>query len=330
MRVIAIEEHYAHPALRSTEALANLRKHPQLARIQDKLEDVGAGRIADMDEAGIDLQVLSHTVPGAEVLDRERAIPAARSANDDLAKTVSAHPDRFAGFAALPMRDPAAATSELQRAVAELGFRGAMVNGLIEGRFLDDPVFLPVLSKAAELGVPVYLHPSFPPEAVARTYYGGLEPVLADHLATAGWGWHSETAIHLLRLVVSGVFDRISRIAGHCGAFGGNDSLCFGPYRYRAHSGRRPAPAGRRLLPDQYFSDHQRVHDLSAAAVRTVGGGGRPVDLLGGLSIHRQRNRPCLARHRANEPKRPRETRARHGRTAAAVVMRFIKSSSKD
>jgi uncharacterized protein len=220
MRVIAIEEHYAHPALRSTEALANLRKHPQLARIQDKLEDVGAGRIADMDEAGIDLQVLSHTVPGAEVLDRERAIPAARSANDDLAKTVSAHPDRFAGFAALPMRDPAAATSELQRAVAELGFRGAMVNGLIEGRFLDDPVFLPVLSKAAELGVPVYLHPSFPPEAVARTYYGGLEPVLADHLATAGWGWHSETAIHLLRLVVSGVFDRIPElqvIVGHLG-----------------------------------------------------------------------------------------------------------------
>ncbi len=220
MRVIAIEEHYAHPALQSAEALANLRKHPQLARIQDKLLDVGAGRIADMDEAGIDLQVLSHTVPGAEVLDRERALPAARSANDSLAKTVSAHPDRFAGFAALPMRDPAAAASELQRAVAELGFRGAMVNGLIEGRFLDDPVFLPVLSKAAELGVPVYLHPSFPPEAVARTYYGGLEPVLADHLATAGWGWHSETAIHLLRLVVSGVFDRIPElqiIVGHLG-----------------------------------------------------------------------------------------------------------------
>jgi uncharacterized protein len=220
MRVIAIEEHYAHPALQSPEAMANLRQHPQLARIQDKLEDVGAGRLADMDAAGIDMQVLSHTVPGAEVLDPERAIPAAQTANDDLAKTVAAHPNRFAGFAALPMRDPDAAASELQRAVTELGFRGAMVNGLVDDRFLDDPAFLPVLSKAAELGVPVYLHPSFPPEGVARMYFGGLEPVLADHLATAGWGWHSETAIHLLRLVISGVFDRIPElqvIIGHLG-----------------------------------------------------------------------------------------------------------------
>lgn len=220
MRVIAIEEHYAHPALQSPEALANLRKHPQLSRIQAKLEDLGAGRIADMDSAGIDLQVLSHTVPGAEALEPAHAVSAARTANDDLAKTVAAHPDRFAGFAALPMRDSDAAASELERAVNELGFRGAMVNGLVEDRFLDDPAFLPVLEKAPELGVPLYLHPAFPPESVARTYYGGLEPVLADHLATAGWGWHSETAIHVLRLVVSGVFDRIPElqvIVGHMG-----------------------------------------------------------------------------------------------------------------
>ncbi|HEX2284340.1 MAG TPA: amidohydrolase family protein, partial [Mycobacterium sp.] len=122
MRVIAIEEHYAHPALQSPEALGNLRKHPQLARIQDKLEDVGAGRIADMDVAGIDVQVLSHTVPGAEVLEPDRAIPGARTANDDLAKIVAAHPDRFAAFAALPMRDPDSAASVLSRAVGELGF----------------------------------------------------------------------------------------------------------------------------------------------------------------------------------------------------------------
>jgi uncharacterized protein len=220
MRVIAIEEHYAHPALQSPAALANLRKHPQLSRIQDKLQDIGAGRIADMGSAGIDLQVLSHTVPGAEAVEPVRAITAARTANDDLAETVAAHPDRFAGFAALPMRDPVAAALELERAVNELGFRGAMVNGLVDGRFLDDPAFLPVLEKAAELGVPLYLHPSFPPESVARTYYSGLEPVLADHLATAGWGWHSETAIHLLRLVVSGVFDRIPElqvVVGHMG-----------------------------------------------------------------------------------------------------------------
>jgi uncharacterized protein len=220
MRVIAIEEHYAHPALQTPDALTRLRQHPRLSRIQEKLEDVGAGRIADMDAAGIDLQVLSHTVPGAEALEAERAVAAARAANDGLADTVAAHPDRFAGFAALPMRSPEAAAAELDRAVSELGFRGAMVNGLVEDRFLDDPAFLPVLTKAAELDVPLYLHPSFPPPSVAQTYFGGLDRVVSDLLAAAGWGWHAETALHLLRLVVAGVFDRIPDlqvIVGHMG-----------------------------------------------------------------------------------------------------------------
>ena len=168
MRVIAIEEHYANPALQPPEALANLRAHPQLARIQDKLEEVGAGRLADMDAAGIDMQVLSHTVPGAEASTADDAVGVVREANDDLAQIVAAHPDRFAGFAALPMRDPNAAAAELRRAVGALGFRGAMINGLIDGRFLDDPQFTPVLYKAADLGVPLYLHPSFPPPQVAR------------------------------------------------------------------------------------------------------------------------------------------------------------------
>jgi len=220
MRVIAIEEHYAHPALQPAEALANLREHPQLARIQERLEDVGDGRLADMDTAGIDLQVLSHTVPGAEVWPAAEAVAGARQANDDLAKTIAAHPDRFAGFASLPMRDPNAAAAELDRAVQDLGFRGAMINGLVDGHFLDDPMFAPVLSKEAELDVPLYLHPSFPPPEVARVYFGGLPPVLADHLATAGWGWHAETALHLLRMVSTGVFDRIPDlkvIVGHMG-----------------------------------------------------------------------------------------------------------------
>jgi len=220
MRVIAIEEHYANPALQPPEALANLRAHPQLARIQDKLEEVGAGRLADMDAAGIDLQVLSHTVPGAEAIPAPDAIGAVRQANDDLAETIAAHPNRFAGFAALPMRDPHAAAAELRRAVGTLGFRGAMINGLIDGRFLDDPDFAPVLYQAADLGVPLYLHPSFPPPQVASIYFGGLPPVLADHLATAGWGWHAETALHVLRLVSTGVFDRIPdlrTIVGHMG-----------------------------------------------------------------------------------------------------------------
>jgi predicted TIM-barrel fold metal-dependent hydrolase len=220
MRVIAIEEHYAHPALQTPEALANLSRHPQLSRIQEKLEDVGAGRIADMDAAGIDLQVLSQSVPGAEALEPAHAVANARTANDDLAKTVAEHPDRFAAFAALPMRDPTAAAAELQRTVTELDFKGAMLNGLTEGKFLDDPMFLPVLEAAARLDVPLYLHPSFPPPSVAETYYGGLDPVVASLLGAAGWGWHAETALHLLRLIVTGVFDRLPElqvIVGHMG-----------------------------------------------------------------------------------------------------------------
>jgi predicted TIM-barrel fold metal-dependent hydrolase len=220
MRVIAIEEHYAHPAFQTPEALANLRRHPQLSHLQEKLEDVGAGRIADMDAAGIDLQVLSHNVPGAEALEPEHAVVNARTVNDDLAKTVAGHPDRFAAFAALPMRDPGAAAAELQRTVTELGFKGAMLNGLTDGKFLDDPAFLPVLESAARLGVPLYLHPSLPPSSVAETYYGGLDPVVASLLSAAGWGWHAETALHLLRLIVTGVFDRFPElqvIVGHMG-----------------------------------------------------------------------------------------------------------------
>ncbi|KUI37513.1 amidohydrolase family protein [Mycobacterium sp. GA-2829] len=220
MRVIAIEEHYAHRGLQPAEALANLGKHPQLARIQDKLEDLGAGRLADMDAAGVDMQVLSHTVPGAEALPAAHAVDVVRQTNDDLAEVIAAHPDRFAGFAALPMRDPQAAATELQRAVGTLGFCGAMINGLIEGRFLDHPDFTPLLSTAADLGVPLYLHPSFPPPQVAEIYFGGLAPVLGDLLATAGWGWHAETALHVLRLVAMGVFDRLPElrvIVGHMG-----------------------------------------------------------------------------------------------------------------
>ncbi|NKE56656.1 amidohydrolase [Lentzea sp. PSKA42] len=220
MRVIAIEEHFSHPALQSADALASLRRHPQLARVQERLEDVGAGRLRDLDAAGIDLQVLSHTVPGAERLVGAEAIQRATEANDALARIVAAHPHRFAGFTALPMREPHAAAVELRRAVDELGFKGALVNGLVDGHFLDDPRFRPVLSQAEKLGVPIYLHPAAPPAAVAGVYFSGLPQIAADHLATAAWGWHSETALHVLRLIVSGIFDEfpaLQVVIGHMG-----------------------------------------------------------------------------------------------------------------
>ena len=129
-----------------------------------------------MDEAGIDLQVISHTTPGVQHLDPDTAIPLAREANDALARAVAEHPDRFAGFATLPTSAPDAAADELERSVTELGFRGAMVNGHTSGRFLDDPAFDVLLERAERLGVVLYLHPAEPIPAVRDAYYDGLQP----------------------------------------------------------------------------------------------------------------------------------------------------------
>lgn len=217
MRTIALEEHFlAGGALLPPGTGGALPPHVSTA-----LRDLGAGRIAAMDEAGIDVQVLSHNVIGEGGPEWTDAWPRfARDANDELAAAVSAHPDRFAGFATLPMSDPAAAAAELRRTVTESGFKGAMINGMTNGRFLDHPDFRPVLRAAAEVGVPVYLHPGLPPEAVRAAYYSGLSEDANYALATAAWGWHSEVGLHSLRLIMSGVFDELPElqvIIGHMG-----------------------------------------------------------------------------------------------------------------
>jgi len=133
---------------------------------------------------------------------------------------VAEHPRRFAGFASLPTPDPEAAAAELGRAVRELRFVGAMIHGHTDGRFLDDPRFTPILAAAEELGAPIYLHPTPPPPAVRQAYFEGLPEAVAATLAGPGWGWHAETALHVLRMVVAGVFDRhpsLQLIVGHMG-----------------------------------------------------------------------------------------------------------------
>ncbi|HEU4370110.1 MAG TPA: amidohydrolase family protein, partial [Methylomirabilota bacterium] len=118
------------------------------------------------------------------------------------------HPDRFGAFAALPMSSPAVAAEELRRAIEGLGLHGAMIQGHTRGTFLDDLAFDPVLAAAAALQVPIYLHPGPPPETVRLAYFNGLDPVAAAMLATAGWGWHAECGLHVLRMVLAGVFER--------------------------------------------------------------------------------------------------------------------------
>jgi len=228
MRTIAIEEHFLPTAIRRAAAPSpsgpaveiNLGARP--ATFLDRLADVGPTRLADMDASGIDVQVLSAAVVGlpSRGIAPETEVRLAREANDELADIVRAHPDRYAGLAFLPLHDPVAAAAELERSVTGLGMKGAIVNGTTDGRFLDDPVFEPVLASAARLEVPIYLHPAPPPPAVFSAYFGGLPDGVADVLSRAGWGWHVETGLHSLRLVVAGVFDRfpgLQIIIGHMG-----------------------------------------------------------------------------------------------------------------
>ena len=228
MRVVALEEHFSVPALSrriSPEALAKRGFGartilPGRVSPLDLLPELGAPRLESMDKNGITMQVLSTSGPGADLVDGADGVALARELNDALAATVKLHPTRYAGFAHLPMRSPDAAAAELTRCVKSLGFHGANINGTTEDKFLDDPRFEPILAAAESLDVPIYIHPHLAPEAVRKTYYSGLPATAGVAIETAGWGWHSETAIHVLRLVLSGALDRhpkLKIIIGHMG-----------------------------------------------------------------------------------------------------------------
>jgi len=223
MRTIALEEHCLTPELCD---LLGPQIHPYYAvhrwpaPLEARLMDLGEGRLAEMDASGIDVQVLSMVQPGLEHSTAEEAVPVARAFNDRVAEATRAHPDRFAAFAALPTADPAASAEELRRAVEELGFKGALINGRTRERFLDDRFFWPMFESAEALGVPIYLHPMPPPQAVYDAYYSGFGDTLGFMLAAPAWGWHIETGLHALRLVLAGVFDRFPKlqiIIGHMG-----------------------------------------------------------------------------------------------------------------
>ena len=218
MRVVAIEEHYATAELLEATGLdfSWLPRSPH-----DRLVDLGAKRLADMDAAGIDVQVLSLVGPGAQELPGDVAVPMARKLNTGLHEEVVApHPDRFAAFATLPTGSPHEAAAELERCVTHLGFVGALVNGTTAGRFLDHPDFDPILDTATRLDVPIYLHPGTPPAPVIGAYYSDLPGSIGRMLATAGYGWHYEASLHAVRLIVTGAFDRypdLKIILGHLG-----------------------------------------------------------------------------------------------------------------
>ena len=181
--------------------------------VVDRLQDVGDRRLADMDSVGIDHQVVSLTAPGIQVFDADTATGLATDYNDELAAAIARHPDRLSALAAIAPQHPAAAAAELERAVTRLGFKGAIINSHTQGEYLDDEKFWDIFAAAEALDVPVYIHPQTPPPAM-------IEPLLEAGLDGAIYGFAVETGMHLLRLIVCGLFDsfpKLKVVVGHLG-----------------------------------------------------------------------------------------------------------------
>ncbi len=195
------------------------RPYPRFKTGVDLALDNIAARIAEMDHHGIDMQILSYS-NAPQLTPATEAIELARSANDRLAQTIKAYPTRFGGFCALPWQHPQEAADELDRAVSELGFSGTLVIGAPGDTFLDDPRYEPVLAKLNELKVPIYVHPGIPMPQVQSVYYAGLRGTVSSRLSLFGWGWHNEAGIHVIRMMLSGLFDKFPNlqvISGHWG-----------------------------------------------------------------------------------------------------------------
>ena len=228
VRKIALEEHFnfitAHDRSSTNVDLQDIARamdynQAWLDMVGRRLVEFGEKRLAGMDASGIDVAILSLTVPGIQgIVDPAEAVSCAREINDFLAAQIEKHPDRFCGFACVALQDPTEAAKELERCTTQLGFKGVMVNGYTNttsamgAQYLDEPRLLPFWEAAAALQAPVYLHPR--PPLDQRSYEGHPE------LMGATWGFAPETATHALRLVYSGLFDRFSDltvILGHLG-----------------------------------------------------------------------------------------------------------------
>ena len=233
--LITVEEHFTSEEIISANAKYSYLKPKPTGKmaeamkffasrrfIGEKLLDIDKKRLPHMDEAGIGIQILSYTAPIDDVVPAEEAVKMARRANDILAERVAEHPDRFRAMATLPMADPVAAAAELERTVKEFGFVGVLLTGQYKGRFYSEPEFFPIFEKAAELDVPVFWHPDFVNSSVIDYYYmsDSYSAIVGAELGSAGFGWHIDVGIHVARMVLSGIFDKLPNlkfVTGHWG-----------------------------------------------------------------------------------------------------------------
>src|SRR5262245_27860675 len=227
MRTVTLEEHFSVPSASrriDKDAISRRGYKPRTPVTGpnpiELLPEIGEQRIQSMDEAGITVQVLSNSGPGPDLVPGPDGVAMARETNDYLAAAIANYPTRLAGFTTLPMASPDACAVELQRGVKTLNFVGALINGTTDGRFLDHPSYDGLRAAAVERDVPNYVHPILPPLAVQKAYYSDLAEGTDRVLASAGWGWHQETAIHVLRMVLRGTLEKhpkLKLIIGHMG-----------------------------------------------------------------------------------------------------------------
>jgi uncharacterized protein len=223
MPLIAVEEHWIMPdvtsALRAMPHCDESLVFNEMGDNLERLEDLGAGRIAAMDTQGIDVSILALTPPGAQPLPPKKALALSRAANDVAAASVARNPARFRSLSTLPMSSPKDVAGELERA-AGMGHVGTMVYGRSGDLFLDDLAYDDFFSAAVALGQPVFIHPQLPSPAVRDASYRGFGPRTDLALATFGWGWHLDAGTTALRLILRGTFDRhpdLQVVLGHWG-----------------------------------------------------------------------------------------------------------------
>jgi predicted TIM-barrel fold metal-dependent hydrolase len=207
---ITLEEHFLSDKADKEDEYKQSGFPPHLI---EKLQDLEDGRVKALDDGGVAIQVLSHGPLNA-------SSTTCIEINDGLALAISKNPTRLRGFATLPMSEPEAAASELSRCVEKLGFVGALIENHIDGKFYDDETYWPVFERAQDIDVPIYIHPTFASEEMMEHYKGNYPARVAGALSAFGWGWHTDTGLHILRLYAAGVFDlfpNLKIIIGHMG-----------------------------------------------------------------------------------------------------------------
>ena len=272
-RYLALLERGDHgdPGFQSLWGFFGQSASPRARDLFERVQDLDARRLTDMDATGIDMQLLMLTSPGVQMFEPAEACALAASSNDQLAQTIARHPTRFSGLAAFAPHAPEAAAKEIERSVTRLGLKGALVNSHTQGRYMDDPHFWPIFEACEALDVPLYIHPNTPSPQM-------VEPFLSRCLDAAIYGFAAETGLHVLRLIVSGLFDRFPRlkiVLGHLG-----EGLPFWLYRIDfmhagiVRSGRSEGVRPLKRRPSDYLRENFH-YTTSGMAWEMSSGAGR-------------------------------------------------------